>query len=511
MTKFSVKYAGVSLTELGPEVQKTHPGRRFNYFEIPWNASCPGIGKLLVTSRQLREIESALVDTRGVGSLELSVDGQEDVVLNNICLMRADPLDGHYRTSGSGNFLDNSEGLWVAEIQDYRCIDILQILDRVDRNAYFNIRDVNNQWEPDTLFSIDPDTPWNSTNIIAEIVSRSGISLDTTSFNHGSTTFSNIFGVAIPCLHFLDLYLSIVGGYVVTYDSRESQGQYKIVPLDVDVSSVISSVVPSRLLGGMSRVYSPSIAQKILAFNRNPSSSVFIDRYVTGTLTNPPSSVVEGNLGEPFTDTEIPLFMDSHGVSGSIQPNRGRHSLINSHFSLMGFWGGFLGDYPVSLVTFDWSSIPMTRVDFGVESPSKTLLTGPSGHFLRGVPLRLSIDGNIFFNGQTVKSSTFFGTVVRCNKDAGVVQVEPLKGSILSPTIDPNADLRTVFVGIGSHVRTGDLLFCFSPLGAEGDVAYFGYKPLEGIVWAAPTDPEMIQVQDNPSITNECNDSYPWP
>ena len=78
MRQLKVTFAGVDITDAGTEYVKSHPFNRVNFFDVPWNASNPGYGKVLVTSKQLDDIEKAVANTNGRGTLSLGFTEDEE-------------------------------------------------------------------------------------------------------------------------------------------------------------------------------------------------------------------------------------------------------------------------------------------------------------------------------------------------------------------------------------------------------------------------------------------------
>lgn len=448
MRSVEVKFSGVPLSSVPPEFLHRNGGKRINYFEIPWGASVPGHGRILVSSNQLTDIENNLrTSGNGYADLELRIleNGEEveSIVMKKIVLMSAHPVWGDTFTSTDKK---NNFGLWELELQDYRTIYLMKLMDQVGSNenhlAVFNARTVSDdEYLRHTLKNpTTSPTPYQWKELIDECFLKVGKSLD--NVPNPSVFPQNVNLSAIPALLAADL---LVAHYSCRRAIRYNPVDDSFFLANIHVDSLFEEFEERKIFGGFSKVYPISIPHKVYRYyagkelksdiSSEPKPSV--KNFLTVSSANT-TYLPEGTqgIGSVVQDTVLP-FYDRYRISNGLDSSYARRTLPQFHGAYHGFIKKFITEKAlVGLVRYNWMDIPFTEVHCGVQSPIRTVLDGPCAHFLRDTPLRLSIDGDlslplIFSDGRlrrvrikSILSSHLVGTPVDENNQTAGLDIE---------------------------------------------------------------------------------------
>ncbi|HQE04409.1 MAG TPA: hypothetical protein PLI26_08580, partial [Bacillota bacterium] len=239
-----------------------------NYFEVPWCASCPGYGRLLVTSEQLDKIEKKLKESKcGYSDLILSIieNGAEleRVRLKRICLIAAHPVWGDTFTDGDKK---NSTGLWELEVQDYRSIRLMSVLDKAGVNnnqlAVFNVKNKLGEWIDET---INEGNPWTIKQLIEDkCFDPFDISIDP-ELPEIKTTPENLFLSALPAPLVADLLLAHHScKMAIRYDPTEDRYFRAYESID----NFAATIEHRKIFGGYSKLYPVGFPEKTMRYQR---------------------------------------------------------------------------------------------------------------------------------------------------------------------------------------------------------------------------------------------------
>lgn len=484
MKRIEIRYAGVDLTGYPPHLDKLIREGRYNFFEVPWNCSCPGYGNVIVTSEQLSRIRAFPQIEENGADLELLVfndEGQitaESAVLHFILPIRAVPIWGeHFRHSeidedgfpSLGSVFDteaNSEGLWSLELQDRRTKLISDYWIPPNAGA-FNVQDTPFDGTKFLDTTAQSETvAWKTKEIIDRITDASVVfTFEDGNFDTLPKVY-DVFVAGIPSLIAVDLLLNAtITPHVFRFDPTQPLAPvFNLVSLTKSIEPLVSAYAPLRLFGGgeiIFRQYRYPAGMPVWR-NRGGVAADFSDYYTSAAVPELTSET-----------TPYVRHTKSTSIGGIAYRDRQPYHAIYS-----GFCSGFLSHlYPVSLVIFNWANhVPTTEVYVGRQSPVRTLLDGPTGHFLRDVPLRVSINGDIGLPELGGGAAGFKGVIVKCNHQDGLARVNPVG----SP---PNVEI-TVDLGVYGYHQAGDLVNC-SPIGKGWVIVTqipFRYNPPTGAV-----------------------------
>ncbi len=414
-----ITFAGVSITAVPPQFQKNLPHGRYNFFEVPWNISCPGSGILLVSSQQILEIEGNADHDNG-NQLVLGVYddvlndyiADETTVLNGIYMIKATPVWGEtFRNSFVLDAYDlaaNTEGLWALEIMDKRALFFNMAAPKSVFNVTAGVQTSSGGGNPVPKFVEGTSTNETTAYTDAEIFAQLDIDtiLNITGINTDSQQ-RDIFLTGVPVPIACDLLLhNSLKNKVFKFDPFVGT-RMNAVSLDTDLSAMFSELMPFRLTGGSTKQYPTfeTTASIILTKNKRSGKADYSDYFKEGHV------VAFGYCRDTSyaTPPTIPAY----------------HAKFCYHALYRGFLNAVLVDEaPISLVRYSWAgAVPTTEVHVGQQSPIRTLLEGPTGHFLREVPLRVTIDGQIGLPLRT--SMGFRGKIILCNHTAGWAIVQP--------------------------------------------------------------------------------------
>jgi len=406
MRTVKVTYCGIPLSAVPPEYLRRNPGKRVNYFEVPWCASCPGYGRLLVTSEQLDKIEEKLKESKcGYSDLILSIneDGTEleRVHLTRICLIAAHPVWGETFTDGDKK---NSTGLWELEVQDYRSIRLMSVLDKAGVNnnqlAVFNVKNKLGEWIDET---INEDNPWTLKQLIEDkCFDPFDISIDP-ELPEIKTTPENLFLSALPAPLVADLLLAHHScKMAIRYDPTEDRYFRAYESID----NFAATIEHRKIFGGYSKLYPVGFPEKTMRYQRSidielvddaktaakPTCKNFLNTTLASTNDRPAGT---SGIGKVKSGTVVPIY-DRNNSMTPADSSYSRRKFPQFH----GVYHGFIrqaltSTAMIGLVRFDWMDQPFTEIHAGLQSPIRTVLEGPCAHFLRDTPLRLSIDGDL--------------------------------------------------------------------------------------------------------------------
>ncbi|HOP33352.1 MAG TPA: hypothetical protein PKU94_08250, partial [Candidatus Hydrothermia bacterium] len=404
MRTVKVTYCGIPLSAVPPEYLRRNPGKRVNYFEVPWCASCPGYGRLLVTSEQLDKIEEKLKESKcGYSDLILTIieNGAEleRVHLTRICLIAAHPVWGDTFTDGDKK---NSTGLWELEVQDYRSIRLMSVLDKAGVNdnqlAVFNVKNKAGEWINET---INEGNPWTIKQLIEDkCFDPFDISIDP-ELPEIATTPENLFLSALPAPLVADLLLAHHScKMAIRYDPTEDRYFRAYESID-DFAATIEH---RKIFGGYSKLYPVGFPEKTMRYQRDielvddaktaskPTCKNFLKTTLASTNDRPDGT---SGIGKVEEKTVVPIY-DRNNSMNPANSSYSRRKFPQFHAVYHGFIQESLSSTAmIGLVRFDWMDQPFTEIHAGLQSPIRTVLEGPCAHFLRDTPLRLSIDGDL--------------------------------------------------------------------------------------------------------------------
>lgn len=405
MRTVKVTYCGIPLSAVPPEYLRRNPGKRVNYFEVPWCASCPGYGRLLVTSDQLEKIEEELKESNsGYSDLILSIieNGAEleRVHLRKICLIAAHPVWGDTFTYEDKK---NSTGLWELEVQDYRSIRLMSVLDNegVNNNqlAVFNVKNKLGEWIDET---INEDNPWTIKQLIEDkCFDPFDISIDPELPEEIKTTPENLFLSALPAPLVADLLLAHHScKMAIRYDPTEDRYFRAYESID----NFAATIEHRKIFGGYSKLYPVGFPEKTMRYQRDielvddvktaakPTCKNFLKTTLASTNDRPAGTAGIGKVEEK---TVVPIY-DRNNSMTPADSSYSRRKFPQFHAVYHGFIQEALTSTAmIGLVRFDWMDQPFTEIHAGLQSPIRTVLEGPCAHYLRDTPLRLSIDGDL--------------------------------------------------------------------------------------------------------------------
>ena len=440
MRTVKVTYCGIPLSAVPPEYLRRNPGKRVNYFEVPWCASCPGYGRLLVTSEQLDKIEEKLKESKcGYSDLILSIneDGTEldQVHLTNICLIAAHPVWGDTFTDGDKK---NSTGLWELEVQDYRSIRLMSVLDKAGVNdnqlAVFNVKNKAGEWINKT---INEGNPWTIKQLIEDkCFAPFDISIDP-ELPEIKTKPENLFLSALPAPLVADLLLAHHScKMAIRYDPTEDRYFRAYESID----NFAATIEHRKIFGGYSKLYPVGFPEKTMWYQRSielvddaktaakPTCKNFL-RTTLGSTNDRPDGT--SGIGKVEEKTVVPIY-DRNNSMNPANSSYSRRKFPQFHAVYHGFIQESLSSTAmIGLVRFDWMDQPFTEIHAGLQSPIRTVLEGPCAHFLRDTPLRLSIDGDLSLPQLGGGGKTYRGVITQCADSSGVGKAKRIVQGVL--------------------------------------------------------------------------------
>lgn len=429
MRTANVRFAGVDITAVPSEFRTRLPDGHYNFFEVPWNMSCPGYGLVLVTGQQLAAIQSAAHHDTG-DDLELLVEGGDDneqTVLKNIFMVKATQVWGeNMRTGGLtpegnlqsiGDLADtpfNMDGLWFLELQDKRNY-WLRTTQNPLSTGVFNVTTGVSKFVEETAKS-DVEA-YTDKEILSLLCPQMTLSSDPNNSLDQDTKLRDVFVVGLPTPIAADLILHHRGkGEVFKFDATSPDARFNVCKIDDNTQDLLSLIFPYRITGGSCITYQ--------AFENQPAIVGY--RNKLGTKSDY-SDYYEPQIGGRWailTDNTKPKAVGSSGGEGG-QSIPTYHHRGMYHALYRGFQNACLLDYvPVSLVKFNWhNSVPSTEIHIGQQSPIRTMLEGPTGRFLAEHPLPINFNGQIGLPFRPTEG--FRGEIKLCNFDEGWALVLP--------------------------------------------------------------------------------------
>lgn len=528
-SRIEIRYAGVNLSTYPKWFPKTLPGGRYNYFEVPWNAACPGFGNVLVTSTQLAAIKASVDEILG-GDLELHVFDEEDkkvdvesVTLKNIVPIRALPIWGEFFRSkdvdsdgfpvsseslGGGDVgvhdtPSNAEGLWCLELQDRRTSLISTNWVPLDKGAFnVQIGPMNGTYFVETT-AANINSGWSTKEILDQIKDSSVQFTYTGDSIDALPKVYDVFVAAIPALIACDLLLAAtLQNLVFKFDPTDTNplATFNIVKLDKDCSPLLKAYAPLRMFGG---------SDYLFYWFKNPKGSAVI-RNRLGSSTKDFSDYYKGKTPTPQdSDALIPFV---RGTTSSYPADPINYREKQTYRGVYrGFCKGFLtNEYPISLVVFNWANnVPTTEITIGRQSPIRTLLEGPIAHFLRDIPSRVSINGDI---GIPDSPGDFVAVITKCSDDFGYAEARIASGDPPNVTVDANAPTIKLFVAKNPFARAGDPVFVRSFTSGSKLKYYMTRMMIDPLSpYKAPTAAEKSPTQDTPALDAHCPDTIMLP
>jgi len=463
MRTVKVTYCGIPLSTVPPEYLQRNPGKRVNYFEVPWCASCPGYGRLLVTSDQLDKIEKKLKESKcGYSDLILSIieNGAEleRVHLTRICLIAAHPVWGDTFTSGNKK---NSTGLWELEVQDYRSIRLMSVLDKAGVNdnqlAVFNVKNKSGEWINETINDEEEEeetegeeeeegeegNPWTIKQLIEDkCFAPFDISIDP-ELPEIETTPENLFLSALPAPLVADLLLAHHScKMAIRYDPTED----KYFRAYESIDDFAATIEHRKIFGGYSKLYPVGFPEKTMRYQRDielvddvktaakPTCKNFLKTTLEETEDRPDGTAGIGAVEEK---TVVPIY-DRNNSMNPANSSYSRRKFPQFHAVYHGFIQEALTSTAmIGLVRFNWMDQPFTEIHAGLQSPIRTVLEGPCAHFLRDTPLRLSIDGDLSLPQLGGGGKTYRGVITQCADENRVGKAKRIvQGKVENEQVD---------------------------------------------------------------------------
>lgn len=431
-----------------PEFHAQHPTMRFNYVDIPWGASIPATGCILLHSDQLAQLEARL-NTPWFPLVLKAQDRDTGKVLYaatlwSFTLYRAIPLAGAhegdyqsnpagtnrgYGSDGGSSFAEapagttgSFVGLWLVYFADYRALRMMRLT-----NTSFNMTDVTGRRL--TNSSINLDAAFTHREIAQHVFDDMKVSADPVTFNVPDVTRSplkprNMNFRNVPSPMALDITLHQTG-YVffenLLYTQAENQAPKRFrfddltkVTKFADTHAAIKTFKQLRMFGGTQRVY-PLLnipGKYSVVFNK-------VSRY--GTRPYPPESTaydpteaVEVNSsyqtiqnGTPDADSRIALCTgavvdentttaEKEEYANAVAVAQGnRHAFAQGNMSFHGWLTDFLNYTHISMISFQLNrGMPITTLELMGANPMGALAKRRMDHELRGEPYHVGVNTN---------------------------------------------------------------------------------------------------------------------
>ena len=521
----------------------------------------PGHALLLVSTDQRKAIEAA-ISTTGKGNLVLEcldkntsgewvADPQQSVTLYDWYLVRASPVWAHtgmLRTSENMGLskqidLDQGEGLFEIELQDERASLLMRLLDTDTTAALYNLltdssTKASRSFITDTINTTPtPDVPWTYGDLCSKVftaINRAGnygtgnkFDLADIDATLAASVPLEVFLMGIPALMCLDLLAHWSPfEFVCKYDSSQSvvNNSFGACRLDwpetdPEPASVtawktyLMGVLQYRMWGGASKVYPfVTIPQKIHIYEKDPSisstrrSGLPTEYYQHKVMTQTGTVSADANSIMPYWSKL------AYGTAGTVSDRSHQKSLRQTgfHAVYMGFLPGMLNiEFPLSLVSYNWSGgAPVTEVHLTNVEPIKTLLNGPLGHFLRNIPLRVSLDGDITFPEKTSVGAVADHFVIT-NCTSGTAGVVKIKHSTAPGSVTPDTGVDEQNAWLGTAAFLGLNMACWAipcevTIGGV-DVYWLILDTIQGAAnWEEPTT-GLSATQDSPGAATLCD------
>lgn len=503
----NITFCGVNVTTVPDQFKRVQPQGRFNYIDIPWNASCPSHGMLLVTANQL----NGIIEAGGYGDLVLEVTGDgespdtvnedQSVTLKNIYCVKALPIFGEYYQPAP----DEHEGLYALEIQDIRSV----LLMRVPSNTSINYQLPPFDGTNFVAYSTSGGSPYTLQDIFTILAFGQGIDLSAPApFDTMIPCDMDLRGIPLPVA--LDLIVSgMCINQVIKMDPSDESEPTKMAlcSLDASVDLVMNTYMKYRLFGGKGVLFNPANragSYRIIPEHTYAVPDMSQDLNTRTAYPLPPENTVDFGSGVTIN------FVGITGVYQGTPPadisalrkvaaNRSRNPVRNIY---RGFIKDFLSvEYPFSLVTFDWSELPTTHVHLANTTPIRTLLEGPNWRFVKDLPTRVQYNGNL---QPTTQPGSFLVKITKCAPqgyaEANILTGDP--GGVLSPT----TETIPVFVGLESWWRVGDEVWVVP--GAMKNARWVAVCGRYGpYFWKPIQSGEEAPGQDEPDPDDYCTDT----
>lgn len=501
MIEVTATFAGIGVVIPGADFNKTHPYTRVNFFDIPWTASVPGFGNILVHTEDLIAIESGLVENGGRGDLILECweDGilLESVILPNLYPIKATPVLDHFMrvdefdnenltSTKPTDTLVNSKGLMILEIQDSRAVDMM--LGSCIGDVW-NVQDTKGKWTN----SKDENTPYRLDELFPILIPGNRVKVTLPPI-FSSIALQNVSIGSIPVLTGIDLLINAaIVDVVAKYDITKSSPEVTIVPFDqkaiTALQNLISSSFPDRMWGGTVRNYPVAQAatrMQIWYWDKGQ----FVNKTVIATASSDTQQFrdfgpKEGSLLPVYAEALIDP--DDTALADKIFKPR----LVDEfHQMYRGFKSAFLDvNLPLSMVSYSWNSgCPITEVRLENARPVRTLLNSPQGWFAKNYTLKSGANARITPEGQGASGKVgFFGIVTSCDHVSKLGKVKRTNNGRFDGIIDPNNPGPDIVVYVGENTwhDVGDLV-CVSP--TDGYPGWYVSDKITGFKYATPSD-----------------------
>lgn len=546
MSTVSVTYADVPITAVPSDWSQLFPGRRINYFDVPWTASTWGRGKVLVTSDDLTTIRGRInrVNQRQIAKVlrlhtmdDVTLEIEDKVELNDIWVTAARPvltsLEGRLRGKGDKEKITLQPGLWELELVDNRYFHYGKVV-----NLRANVREPGGTcYFEDSLE--DKEEVWTYVKLLRKIFEETmgitGISF--TEVNNATKKTSDISGLItrdellpedivftqIPAPLAIDRLLNEIGlalWYNAENSSEETRWTFKSFEdrrlLDVLMifrtnrheqggEGIVFPIVSANQFSSWHRTElstgsAPAIPARLA--NGISPASLFSKGYreITGVSGHSETvlgtkKVVSSNKRVPRTAVPAPV-----GLADRVtQPVKDRAESIGVlEIRYMGFIDSFIGVPGLTLVSFEWSRVPYTYIERRPIRPAGQIMKNRLAAQIRGEPswmgistgasMMASMDESGWLHLETAPM-WFIGKVVKTynTTNEGVSSSGNADGCTVQPLEKDPA------IGVAVTSVTIDHVWCFKGSWIEiGDTVLCFYIGHADRQWVAVSMPPVV-------------------
>lgn len=543
MSTVSITYADVPITAVPSDWSQLFPGRRINYFDVPWTASTWGRGKVLVTSDNLTTIRGRINQTNQrqtakvlrLHTLDDVTLGIEDrVELNDIWVTAARPvltsLEGRLRKTSDAQKIVLQPGLWELELVDNRYFYYGKIV-----NLRANVREPGGTcYFEDSLDG--KEEVWTYPNLITEIFEQTlGFSVTQgTVVADAAKGFvpEDVVFTQIPAPLALDRLLNEIG-LALWYNPQdkleENRWRFKSFEdrglLDFTMilkarrheqggEGIVFPIVSANQFNSWHRTElstgsGPAIPAR-LASGVSPAS-LFSKGYreITGVSGHGETvlgtkKVVSSNKRVPRTAASAPVGL-ADLVTQPVKDRAESVGVLESRY--MGFLGSFLGVPGLTLVSFEWSRVPYTYIERRPIRPAGQIMKNRLAAQIRGEPswmgistgasMMASMDESgwlhletapMWFIGKVTKTYNTTNEGVLSSGNADGCTVQPLEKDPAIGVAVTSVTIDHVWCFQGSWIEIGDTVLCFYIGHADRQWVAMSMPPVVTDEWCDPED-----------------------
>ena len=543
MSTVSITYADVPITAVPSDWSQLFPGRRINYFDVPWTASTWGRGKVLVTSDDLKTIRGRINRTnqRQIAKVlrlhtldDTTLEIEDKVELHDIWVTAARPvltsLEGVLRDKRDAEKIALQPGLWELELVDNRYFHYGKVV-----NLRANVREPGGTcYFEDSLDG--RDEVWTYPNLITEIFEQTlgiRITLGTVVADAAKGFVpEDIVFTQIPAPLALDRLLNEIGlalWYNAENNSEENRWTFKSFK-DRSLLDVIMIIRHRRHEQGGEGIVFPIVsANQFSSWHRTelstgsapaiparPASgvspaSLFSKGYreITGVSGHGETvlgtkKVVSSNKRVPRTAVPAPKGL-ADLVTQPVKDRAESVGVLESRY--MGFINSFLGVPGLTLVSFEWSRVPYTYIERRPIRPAGQIMKNRLAAQIRGEPswmgistgasMMASMDESgwlhletapMWFIGRVTKTYNTTNEGVSSSGNADGCTVQPLEKDPAIGVAVTSVTIDHVWCFKGSWIEIGDTVLCFYIGHADRQWVAVSMPPVVTDEWCDPED-----------------------